>query len=526
MISLQSPGWLWLLWLLPLIYWLHRYYPRRKRAAVASILLWRPLVASQQQSEKSAKTDKRWLLRALICTLIVLALATPGWIHSSPPSIRLWLDLSISMFARSQQKTRIDRGLQRLDEVLKKLSPESVEVRSLSQPYRALQLNADLREHWLTALQQWIRSASTGPASLPVSAQPDNFLQLLVTDASDPAINQWAKKNNMVVLVENEKNNRNLTLTRLSLRPSLQDDNLIIVMARVDNTGSQTLDAEFSLRQGDKILIEKSLKLEAGQHQTISIKTDLYNLSILTASIKQPLDQLDLDNQLELDPGKTLTPLNYRISAACNRPVRAALLSLPRLQPKQQQANFAVSCETQPANEKIPQLRLFPAVSEKISTTQAHWHHPLISERIPLPENLSYNPQAPLLSGVSRPLLSIDQRALILQQQASPAVISSYLNLDDRALALSASLPLLLENMVDQLTQDLRSHTPLIEQRPLQESRISARPLQSENLPDNFQTRSFEDFSAYLISLSILLLAIDALWPLIIGAAVAGGLGD
>ena len=92
-------------------------------------------------------------------------------------------------------------------------------------------------------------------------------------------------------------------------------------------------------------------------------------------------------------------------------------------------------------------------------------------------------------------------------------VITSYLDMNDAGLNLSAEFPLLIEQLISRLSKENLAYAPSIEQRPLTASRISARPVNPPRQLPEWTVRHFQAISSAMIFLAALLLLLDMVWP-------------
>jgi hypothetical protein len=77
--SLQAPLWLWLIpLLLALLWWLHRRASANAVITVSAVNLW-PTAADPASGLRRRLPDRRWLLRALLLSLLALCLSAPSW---------------------------------------------------------------------------------------------------------------------------------------------------------------------------------------------------------------------------------------------------------------------------------------------------------------------------------------------------------------------------------------------------------------------------------------------------------------
>ncbi|MCX2980318.1 hypothetical protein EYC98_05470 [Halieaceae bacterium IMCC14734] len=77
--NLQAPLWLWLIpALLAVLWWLHRHASANRTITVSALELW-PTTADAEVGQRRPLPDRRWLMRALLLSLLSLCLTNPSW---------------------------------------------------------------------------------------------------------------------------------------------------------------------------------------------------------------------------------------------------------------------------------------------------------------------------------------------------------------------------------------------------------------------------------------------------------------
>ena len=110
MFGLTTPWWLFALTVIPLIRWLHRWRAPLSRASVSALFLWTTVDAVSAGGLSQQIPDPAWRRRALIASLLILALAGP-WLQRDELRITVWIDDTLSMATIEQDQSRLAEGL-------------------------------------------------------------------------------------------------------------------------------------------------------------------------------------------------------------------------------------------------------------------------------------------------------------------------------------------------------------------------------------------------------------------------------
>ncbi|MFO1270657.1 MAG: hypothetical protein U1F50_03080 [Rubrivivax sp.] len=214
---MAAPLWLLGLALLPLIRWLHRSGRHRRAVPVAHLGLWRGAATPAADAERRQPPDPAWRRRALLCALLCGALAGPQWPASQAP-VTLWVDDSLHMLTREAEGTRLATGLAEAARRLAPSPPASLEVRSLSDPWRAFAAADAATADAFAATAGW-RDAAPPPAALLDSGRR----HWLLTDGADARLLAWPDGRAPDELIRIGRVARNVGLERLAARRDAQD---------------------------------------------------------------------------------------------------------------------------------------------------------------------------------------------------------------------------------------------------------------------------------------------------------------
>lgn len=320
MLSLASPWYLLGLALLPLIYWLHRSGRHRRALPVAHLALWRQAGASLAAAGRRPP-DPAWRRRALLATLMVLALAEPQW-PGRERRITLWVDDSLSMLTRRADVTRLARGLDEARALLAGEPDAEVELRKLSDPWHT--------QPPLTAAS--VTAIAAGAGSRPALPPPAALLRRdrrhwLITDSAHRPLLDWPGGLRPDRLIDVGAAASNVGIERIAARRQRDEPGRFDLLAKVTNGGATTETRELVFFAGSVEVSRSTLRLEPGQSALVSAAMPA---APSVRATLHPGDALPEDDALALD----LAPLRRRrvaADAACPRPLAQALGAHPAL---------------------------------------------------------------------------------------------------------------------------------------------------------------------------------------------------
>ncbi|MCP4074630.1 MAG: hypothetical protein GY744_00415 [Gammaproteobacteria bacterium] len=511
MISFQAPLWLLLLGLIPVIYWLHRFAQRSTTFYSSSLFLWLKIPSFKDHRGVLGKVDLRWLLRALISILLTLALAEASIQRSKTLPFEVWVDDSLSMFTQEGEFKRIQLAMQRLVDLLNQNSASKIQVHSLGNSALSIELNTADISSWEDQLTNWSSQPRGESSPPPVSSLAPDTYHILVTDGADLILNSWAQYAPINHILQVGKSTRNITLSHLSLRRSMDESGSISGITQIHNLSANPQKIEFNLQHQGDILQTQLINIPAYGKSIAPFNISSQQLTQLQARIVAVGDALTLDNSLHLEvnnPGQTL---RYKIQSDCGPYLQAVLDSHPLLLKVERQPELIISCSsTQQQNSKIPTLIFHSSASITQSKQTAHWHNTTIMDSLKLPAGLTYSDKAPELNSTDTPILSADERVLISLQKRSSNTIHSYLDINNSNLTQQAEYPLIIFRLIRQLTQHSLDFTPLSVSRNIKASQIAPLPLPAISTSMEKHQATFISITSFLIFSALLLLLLDA----------------
>jgi hypothetical protein len=473
MIGFQAPLWLLLLGLIPLIRWLHRFNLQSTTLPSTTLFLWSGLQRRSSSDGSPGKPDPRWVLRALISSLLILALAKPQLQGTHEPPLEVWVDDSLSMFTLEQGHSRLQAGLLQLQSYLGEHKFSRIQLHSLGDPAEVLSLDPEDTSAWDNQLNPWSSHPRAEPLPPPLVTLSAQASHVLITDGADRSLNRWAGSAPLRHVIRSGNLRQNLALSRLSLRESLTDSGLIAGSARIDNLGDSGQSLRLVISQQESII--KTLELEipplASRSTTFSIAPD--SKGSLEAQLQSSDDPLPLDDSLELDLADLRSPLGYSVLGDCERSFIAAIDSHPALVRMNAGADVLINCSAEAQNSTLPELVLHPVSNLRRTTQSAHWHQSLSTDYLPLTAGVAYSNAAPTLASANTPILSANGRMLILQRPGTDKVIDCYIDTGDAAFSREAQYPLLMLALISRLSGRNLETVPLTIDRDPQASRIT-----------------------------------------------------
>jgi len=516
-ISLQSPFWLLLLpGVLPLIFWLHRFNLQSGTLPSTTLFLWRTFQQQAHFDGAAGRPDPRWLLRALIATLLVLSLAMPAVRTGRGPAAEVWVDDSLSMFAREHGRPRIQAAMQRLQTYLRETGASRIRLHSLGNPAAGLSLDPGDASAWQARLDEWTAMPRGEPSPPPVASLAPDSSHILVSDGADSALNDWALSAPLQHIIRVGSANPNVALTRLSLRASLNSPDRIDGIARIDNPGDSPQTVRLFLLRRQRLIETQVLDVPASGHTLTAFTIPAGEQDGFHARIESAGDVLPLDDSLQPAPGTLNHALRYAMPAECGPQISSVLESSPALARDRHQPDIIIDCSGRHIDYAEPALKLHPARTIRRTTHSAHWHSAGGTDSPRLPAGIPYSDEAPALASGATPLLSADARMLILKQQGAARVIDSYLDTSDPGFAAQAEYPLLILGMITRLSGRDLDFAPVSAARDVGASRIAPRALTTV-AASPAETRPVEtSLVPPLVYAALLLLLLDA--------AIAAGL--
>ncbi len=361
MLSLAGPAWLLGLLALPVIRWLHRGGRHRRAVAVAHLGLWQAAAQAAPAAGAKRPPDPAWRRRALFVALVVLALAEPHWwVRSS--RITLWLDDSTSMLTREPAGTRLALALAEARAQLAAQPGAEVELRLLSEPWRAQPAGAAGLPA-ADALALGVTAHRLAPAPPPAALLAPERVHWLLTDGAHPALLRWPLAGGPERLIRVGSIERNVGLERVAVRRSAEAADRLDVLLQIGNGGTADEEREIVLDDGATEGARAHRRVAAGATEVLQFT--LPATTRVRATL-QPTDALTEDDAIELD----LAPLRRRgvaIDPACPAALRAAIVAHPALTPAPMTALLPTSTPTLPPS---PAPTLPPDLPPKLPPVQ------------------------------------------------------------------------------------------------------------------------------------------------------------
>lgn len=510
MIGFLHPNWLWLLGLIPLIRWLHRFRQRAVIIPTTTLFLWRGMRRHPDTDGLPSRPDRRWLLRSLIAGLLVLSLAQPVLQTKGSRSIEVWLDDSLSMYTQEDGRQRMQRAMEQLFRYLVDAEPAQVRVHSLGNTAALLSLEPHEASQWQRQLADWTALPRGEPDNRPATLSTRHE-HILITDGADAALNSWAGSVPLHRLIRVGELSQNIALTRFSLREPVHESERINGIVRVDNLGDSPQQARLIVQQGKHIVEDRLIDVPASDQTTVPFTLGARAAeSLLHARLESAFDPLPLDNSLKLDINKLTSGLRYRMHGDCGRFLQAVFDAYPMFIADETQPHLIVDCTARGTNSAIPTLRLPPPLYVRHSQEPAHWHASAPFDSLQLAFDLPYSEQAPPLSADTIPILSADDRQLIRWTKGAARVIESYLDIGNEPFAREAEYPLLIIGLIELLTGKHLSMAPLTSTRDLAASRIKPLAFAIATLSPDVAVPAEEQLTFLVTTLCLLLLLFDA----------------
>ena len=479
MIGLHAPFWLALLAVIPLIRWLHCFHRQCSAFPVTTLFLWKSFAQSVESDSSASRPDPRWLLRALIASLLVLALSEPYLQTEKGQPVQVWVDDSISLFTREGDQTRMQLAITQLLDHLRLAGPAQIRINSLSGTKTELLLQPENNSNWGSLITEWAALPGEEPSPPALSSLSMQSQHILLTDTADSLLNQWAQKAPLTKIIHSGEASHNIVLSRLSLRQPLDDSTSTSALLQINNLSINPDTVQLSLELQGVTLIQQAVDIPALQRILLSFTLPAAKEGRLHARIAAKDDSLSLDNELFLDLDQLYPSIFYQRMGDCGPYIKALLDSHPALIKVDRNPQFIIDCSGAANSFESPTLRLNPPRSIQQTSQPAHWHPNFKRDALRFPQGLPYSSNAPSLSSNNSPILSADGRMLILKAKGSPQTIDSYLDTHNTGFTQTPEFPLLIMTLIEQLSGQPLSHEPLTSTRDVNASRITPLGLDS-----------------------------------------------
>lgn len=508
MIEWSSPGWLWGLVVLPLVWALHKLRARRGELAVSAVFLWRFAASEETTGSRWSSADPAWRRRALILALLILAEAGARWTDSR--SIEIWLDDSVSMLVDEGEAKRHEMALQVLREALEDLSPFRAVIHSLTYPGRSVRFDSLSANRWEGEVDSWFQDPGPGvQMPLAMEMSPD-AVHWLVTDGADSDVNRWADTAQLSRIVQVGRARDNLALTALALRPSLKSENGLNGVLELANTGDAEARRTIELYVGERMLRSWSVVVSSGGTETLAFDLPDPVDSPLIARSK-PADALAYDDELALAYPQRV---RARLFGACGRHLSTALSVHPALtfpSGDENDVDLAVVCGNGEAGASRARLRFQRTGRSHTLGKPVLWtsgarelKHVFLDHRW-----LRAFPAGAFGPDSGKALLAAGSEWLIASNE-NPSEIDVRLDMEFQAFAEQPEYPVLIAGLIERLLPEARLDRVHAARRSSGESRIAPLPMpEPMAAPDRISGGAGVDLSPYLIIGAIGLLVLD-----------------
>ena len=503
MLSWVTPIWLVGLVLLPVIRWLHRGGRHRRAVQVSRLGLWRGTTASPAGAGERRPPDPAWRRRALLTTLLFVALAEPQ-LPRQQPDITLWVDDSLSMLTREARGTRLLDGLAQARTMLDGMAGVDVEVRSLSEPW---QKRGGLSDETAAALAAGVgRKPLNPPKPPPAGLLHSDKLHWLLTDGAHAPLLAWPGGRRPDRIIQVGSVTRNVAVERLSARRNLDHPDQLDLLIKLSNGGD-------SLETRALAVASEAGELARSTHQIEPGASVLVQLTIAAATqiraTLHPGDALAEDDGIALD----LAPLRARRVAAdpgCPAALAAALRAHPGLESAAYDATdvaAVLDCGTRRSADKLPMIRVLAQRTPSRPTGTPLWSSRvaptnrirLDADRLPLAARLLAGPADVVL-------LAVGDEPVIVSRAGPASLLETSLDFAALANPPGPQIPLLVNLMFEQVLGSGLLDGIAIEQRSADAARVV--PSQPMAAADGLrgESRFPRDATGLLLALAALVL--------------------
>jgi hypothetical protein len=447
-LTFGAPAWLLGLALLPLVRWLHRRGRPQRALVVSRAALWRAATAANLPGRERRPPDPAWRRRALLCALLLVALAAPqvGLRHDS---ITLWVDDSLSMLTREANGTRLNDGMAKAQALLAGLSGADVAIRTLGRPWR------DLGEQPAGAAATIAGEAgSTDPRPPPGALLQADRRHWLVTDGAHPSLLAWGDAHRPDRVIRVGAVGRNAGLERLSARRSLVDTGTIDLLAKVTNGGTEREARDIAFVTSAGVVRSSSVVLAPGA--SVLVRASIGDSTRVVATL-QPHDALPDDDELALD----LRPLRKRpvaVDPACGAPIAAAIAAHPalaRVDPGSVAVDAILDCGGRVGGIDAAVVRVRHDRVATPAQGTARWAASIPeSRRVVLPPGRMRIAAHLERNAGDEVLLAIGDEPVVVRRRGSSGIVETSLDLASAERTRRPEVPLIVNLMLEQLLDE------------------------------------------------------------------------
>ena len=325
MLTFGAPLWLLALALVPVIRWLHRGGRTPREVAVAHLGVWADAPAPTAPARRRQPPDPAWRRRALLASLLVLALAQPQW-PQTRVLVTVWIDDTASMLTREDEGTRLAIGLAQARALAAATPGAEVEVRTLGDPWRALPAELPALADAIAA-----RAGVALPAPPPAALLRPQRQHWLVTGGADPTLLAWPEGRRPDRTIRVGRVSSNVGIERIAARSRTADraDDRIDLLLKLTNGGADVQARDVVVTADGAEVARVARRLEPGVTAIVEVTAPA--ATVVQAAL-HPTDALAFDDTIALDL-RALQRRRVAVDPACPPAVQAAVAVHPGLVP-------------------------------------------------------------------------------------------------------------------------------------------------------------------------------------------------
>ncbi|MQY77077.1 MAG: VWA domain-containing protein [Spirochaeta sp.] len=300
--NLGNPGFLWLLFLLPLIIILHLVRKKRPTMMVSSLLFWEQVVRENNSRLlfRRFRRNLPLLFQLLAVALLILSLADPFvLLPHEDKNVIMILDTTASMKAEERGGVRYEEARSRALAVLADLgkSSQMLIIESGSKPRLKSSFIKD-RIALRGIIDEYTPTDEAGDMSaalvtaLAFAREDDQIM--VVTDGAYDDLEVPALKKRDVSFELVGEGGRNSGITQFQFRQTYGSDERFEVLITVANFSRQPVEAQLELFMDRSLIFNQALNLGAGEEKNL-----IFPYSGIIGERAEVF--LDYDDDLEVD---------------------------------------------------------------------------------------------------------------------------------------------------------------------------------------------------------------------------------
>lgn len=488
------------------IWWLHRRGAVLLPQKTAFLFLWNKLAARDLNAASERKIDKRWMLRAIIVCLCILAASNPFLNEKKPDSIMVWFDDSMSLATREGEgkEDRFSLIAKKLQYELQNTQASQFLISSLYDSTHILHIDRSQLSDLDVLLNNWKNLKQAVPIKVTENQVTSGY-SWLVTDGANKHIQTWALSHQPSYIVTIGQSIDNISISQLSTRPSFSKAGLLEGVVTLENKGLQDRDISLNINNGDKNISTDIVHIAAKQkilHKFIVQKSAKY--------IKAGIDNTDSfiqDNTLILDLEKKKFN-KIELIGDCNKNMKAAVKANLGIDEVKTGigSGYKVYCDgTIKISENNSMVFHSTTGGVRIEGTPI-WEAENLSREAPIFQHAKYKVQESENTGFT--ILSLNGKSLI-SKRAGKNIIDIWLSIDELVDTDSAAYALLINTLLNHLTkQNLVDQIQNIESQYINLSIIPL-TIKTNGLHNKHGKGSSQNIVYVLILVSLLLLLSD-----------------